>query len=331
MDGQNDAHRSGKLTPDELAGSVLSLVGAARSEVIVGPGVGEDAAVIEWPAGKYMVFASDPISGADIGAGRLLVRVNVNDIASKGGEPAYITVTLMIPPSMGTEGVRALMEEIHDECRSCGVAIVGGHTEFCASYEKPVLSAALVGTADKVFRASDISVGDVIFVTKHIGIEGMAILAHDRPDLLSEVLSEDEIKKVREWMDHTSVLDDSRVLRRYASFMHDPTEGGFFGGLGEICELSGLDADIDIDAVPLHEYTNRAASALSFDALHLVASGSLLAVVPQDAADDAERACSGAGIAISRVGRMKERGERRELDTKEELWGLLARPARVAK
>lgn len=325
----DDAGRSGKLTPEELTSSVLSLHGADRGEVLIGPAVGEDAAVIEWPSGKYMVFASDPISGAAAGAGRLLVRVNVNDIASKGGEPAYMTVTLIVPPSMGSEGVRSLMEEIHEECAACGVAIVGGHTEFCASYDRPVLSAALVGTADRVFRASDIRVGDAIFVTKHIGIEGMAILANDRPDLLSGVLSDAEIESVRGWMDQTSVLDDARVLRRYASFMHDPTEGGFFGGLGEICELSGLDAEIDVQSVPLHDHTLRASRALGFDPLHLVASGSLLAIVPDEAADDAERSIASCGIAISRVGYIRRRlGASSSLDTKEELWGLLARPRR---
>ena len=89
---------SGKLSPEALKRNVLSYVGAPRPEVLIGPGVGEDAAVIKWPEGKYMVFASDPIVGAESGAGRLLVRINSNDIASKGGDPAYLTVTLILPP-----------------------------------------------------------------------------------------------------------------------------------------------------------------------------------------------------------------------------------------
>lgn len=319
---------SGKLSPEALARSVFAHSGAGRPEVLVGPAVGEDAAVIEWPEGKLMVFASDPIVGAARGAGRLLVRVNVNDIASKGGEPAFVAITLILPPSMGEGAVSSIMKEIHDECAENGIAIVGGHTEFNDRYDHPVMNAALIGTADRVFRASDIRAGDEIFVTKHIGIEGMAILASDRPDLLSGILTDDEIREVEGWMDRTSVLAESRLLRDFASFMHDPTEGGFFGGLGEICRLAGLDADVARESVPVHPYTTRAAKALGFDPLHLVASGSMMAVVPSSKTDDVAKRFEGSGIDITRVGTMKSGSGESVIDMKEELWSLLKREKR---
>ena len=321
--------KSGKLAPEALVRSVFGNMGVRRDEVLIGPAVGEDAAVIEWPQGKLMVFASDPIVGATVGAGRLLVRVNVNDIASKGGEPAYMVVTLILPPSMGEEGISRIMGEIHEESRESGIAVVGGHTEFNERYTHPVLNAALVGTADRTFRASDINEGDIVFVSKHIGIEGMAILASDRPDLLRSVFSESELSEVKDWMDETSVLAESRILRKYASFMHDPTEGGFFGGLGEICRLAGLSADVERVSVPVHPYTRRAAEALDFDPLRLVASGSMLAVVPPEHVVAVERAFAEANIAIACVGRMTEVTASgcgaAFAEPAEELWGLLGR------
>lgn len=319
---------SGKLSPEALARSVFAELGAHRPEVLVGPAVGEDAAVIDWPSGKLMVFASDPIVGAARGAGRLLVRVNANDIASKGGEPAFVVVTLILPPAMGEEAVADIMREIHAECRENNIAIVGGHTEFNDRYTHPVLNAALIGTADKVFRASDVREGDVVYVTKHIGIEGMAILASDRPDLLKGILDADEIAAVRGWMDHTSVLAESRILRDHASFMHDPTEGGFWGGLGEICRLASLSAGVSLEAVPVHSYTKRAASALGFDPLHLVASGSMMAIVPREKAACVESLFAATDISLTRVGEMTDcaSGSGEALtEPKEELWTLLKR------
>lgn len=322
----SNSEKSGKLPPEALARSVFAHSGADRTEVLIGPAVGEDAAVIRWPEGKLMVFASDPIVGAAKGAGRLLVRVNVNDIASKGGEPAFMTVTLILPPSMGESAVSAIMAEVDEECRADGIAIVGGHTEFNDLYDHPVLGAALVGTADRLFLASDICPGDAVYVTKHIGIEGMAILASDRPDLLAGVLSPCEIREVEGWLDETSVLPESRLLRDFASFMHDPTEGGFFGGLEEICRLANISADVSICDVPVHEYTRRAAEALAFDPLKLVASGSMMAVVPQEKEEELGRVFAASGISLTRVGQMSlgsgfcESGEIRE-----ELWDLLKR------
>ena len=322
--------KSGKLSPEALLRSVFVGMGAHREEVLVGPGVGEDAAVIRWPKDKLMIFASDPIVGASVGAGRLLVRVNVNDIASKGGEPAFLVVTLILPTVMGEEGIAGIMREIHEECRACGIAIVGGHTELSEYYDHPVLNAALTGTADRVFRASDIKEGDIILVSKHIGIEGMAILASDRPDLLRLALSEREIAEVKDWMNETSVLAESRLLRDYASFMHDPTEGGFFGGLAEICRLAGIGAEVERERVPVHPCTRRAAEALGFDPLRLVASGSMMAVVPPAHAQAVERAFAEAGLPLTRVGRMKGAYDAANAgEPTEELWKLLKRPLDV--
>jgi hydrogenase maturation factor len=327
---RNQGVASGKLSPEALERSVFSFLGAPRGEVLIGPAVGEDAAVIRWPGEKLLVFASDPIVGASRGAGRLLVRVNVNDIATKGGEPAFIAVTLIYPPSIGEDAVASVMREIHEECAANGIAIVGGHTELNDMYSHPVLSASLIGTADRVFSASGVREGDAIYASKHIGIEGMAILASDRPDLLEGFFTPDEIREVEGWMEFTSVLEESRILREHASFMHDPTEGGFMGGLWEMCRLAGFSADLSGGEPPIHPFTRRASEALGFDPLRLVASGSMLATVPAERVPAAEAAFRGFSVEITRVGTMAAPGVALDVGTQapeiyEELWPLLKR------
>ena len=86
-------------------------------------------------------------------------------------------MTLILPPSWGEEGAARIMREIHEECLAQGIAVAGGHTEFNDRYERPVIMGALIGTADRVLRAGDLRPGDAIIATKHIGIEGMSILA----------------------------------------------------------------------------------------------------------------------------------------------------------
>jgi hydrogenase expression/formation protein HypE len=239
---------TGKLSPEALKRDVLQYVGFPRPEMLIGPAVGEDAAVIKWPDGKYLIFSSDPIVGADKGSGRLLVRVNSNDIATKGGDPAFLAVTLILPPSYGEESAARIMHEIHEECLAEGIAVAGGHTEFNDRYDRPVIMGALIGMTDKVMNAKNIKTGDALLVTKHIGIEGMSILAADRPDLLKKFMSDDEISELLSWSDLTSVLAESRAVRSLAKFMHDPTDGGFLGGIAEISTLCGLKAEIDYEA-----------------------------------------------------------------------------------
>ncbi len=322
-----DQIQLGKLPPAELESQILRYRGANRPEVLVGPGIGEDAAIIEWPDGKLLTVSSDPIVGAKEGAGRYLVHVNANDIACKGGDPAYLVVTLIIPASMGKGFAERTMSEIDQECRRIGVAVVGGHTEITDRYDNPVVMGTMIGTTQYRYRSDDLSDGDVVLATKHIGLEGMAILAHDRPDLLGSS-SEDELDLMCRWLDDISVLPEAMAIRHLAKFMHDPTEGGFLGGLSELSRLGRLGVEVDFSSLPVDPLTLRASVELGFDPLKLISSGVLLAVVPKAHEKEAIDILADQGIKGAVVGRIVDGGGNLEVSTEEELWRLLDMPRR---
>lgn len=314
----------GKLPPEILRRKILSFSGFDRPEVLVGPNIGEDACVLNLPAGKYTVVASDPIVGASQGAGRLLVHVNVNDIACKGGDPGYFMVTLIIPVSLGLPFAEAVMSEIDATCRGLHMSIIGGHTEFTDKYDKPVIVGTAIGSSSYLYKAESIRPGDVIIMTKHVALEGMSILAHDRPDLLSPVLSESEMKEVLSWNGLLSVYPESRLVREKVKFMHDPTEGGLIGGLSEIAGLSGLGVEIDYDMIPIHPVTDKVRKYLGFDVMHLISSGVLLMVSGEEHCSSMIEKLKGAGIDAAVIGRMVPGGSGNcKPDSREELWRIL--------
>jgi hydrogenase maturation factor len=316
----------GKLPPEILQSKILRYAGTERAEVRIGPRIGEDAAVIEWPAGKFLVVSSDPIVGAKSGAGRLLVFVNSNDIFSKGGEPAYLVVTLILPAcDGGHENASRIMAEVDEACRETGIAIVGGHTEFTDRYDVPVIVGTIFGMAQRVLSAEDVRPGDALVMTKHSGLEGMTILAQDRPDLLGTCLSDEEMEEVKSWTSALSVGREARLLSPFARFMHDPTEGGLMGGLSEIASLIPWGLEVDTDAVPLHPYTRRAAASLGFDPLRLISSGVLLAVIPEVEVADSLEGLEKIGVPGKVIGRVVTGKGNCSESFKEELWGLLAK------
>ena len=315
----------GKLPPDQLSQSVLRWTGAARDDLLVGGGLGEDAALIRWAEDTpYLVAASDPITGASAGAGRLLVHVNANDVACKGADPAWFIVTLIIPAEEGVPLIERFMREIHEACSELGIAVAGGHTELTDRYDKPVLSGTMLGPARRPLSADRIREGDALIVTGHAGLEGMSILAHDRPDLLS-CLSPSELEEVRSWSQALSVVPAARVLRDFARYMHDPTEGGLEGALLEVRRACGLGITPGPEEVPISPLTKRAAEALGFDPLHLISSGMLLAVVPQDQAEETRDTLARENIASKIIGHFGGPTGSEGLDMHEELWGILAR------
>ncbi|GHT00268.1 hydrogenase expression protein [Synergistales bacterium] len=329
MDIMSEKYSVGKLPPDILEKNVLHCRGAARRDVLIGPGLGEDAALVRWGGAPYLVAASDPIVGAKMGAGRLLVHVNANDVACKGGDPSWFIVTLIIPVGDGLNFIRYIMDEIHLTCELLGIAVVGGHTELSDRYDHPVLVGTMMGTSSYDLRANLIQAGDVILATKHAGLEGMSIIAHDRPDLLS-FLSAEELEEARSWQGDLSVLREARLLRDISRYMHDPTEGGILGAIGEIRDACGLDVALDNQNIPLSPLTIEAAHALGFDPLRLISSGMLLSVLSPDNADEAISRLSSESVKIPAkiIGRFVNRTERSDSersDAHDELWKILSR------
>lgn len=316
----------GKLPPGQLEGSIFRFCGASRPEVLIGPGIGEDAALIRWPDGKYVAVASDPIVGASAGAGKFLVHINANDIACKGGDPSFFVVTLLVPSRQGIPMVEALMKEIHEACLSIGAAVVGGHTELTDRYDQPVLVGTMMGPTEYVHRATDIRPGDRLILTKHAGLEGMAILASDRPDLLEPVIGSGGVREAAGWLNAISVLEEAKCLRDLARFLHDPTEGGIGGGIAEIMRLSGLGAELDYGKIPLSPLTERARQGLGFDPFHLISSGVLLAVVAPKHEEEALARLEKKGIPAASAGRFVQGPGNCPDSVAEELWSLLGRP-----
>ena len=311
----------GKLQPDLLKENVLNFTGTLREDLLIGGGIGEDAALIKVPAG-ILVAASDPITGATKNAGSLLVHVNANDLACKGADPAWLIVTLIVPDKMGIKLIQNIMSEIHETCKEMGIAIAGGHTELTDNYTQPVISGTMLGITCYELSAKKIHEGDCILVTGHAGLEGMSIIATDRPDLFSKIFTSDELRSIQSWKQDLSIIKPARILREYSSYMHDPTEGGLNGALYELQQACNLRVELDEKSVPVSDLTLRASQELGFDFMNLISSGMLIAVIPQRNIAIAQEHLRINNISSKVIGKFVD-GRMKSFSTKEDLWRLL--------
>ncbi len=313
----------GKLQPDVLKKTVLNFTGALRKDLLVGGGIGEDAALIKVPEG-ILVAASDPVTGATKNAGSLLVHINANDLACKGADPAWLVVTLIVPDEMGVSFIKDIMQEIHEACKKLNIAIAGGHTELTEKYNSPVISGTMLGITRYELSAKKIRKGDLILATGHAGLEGMSIIANDREDLLTKIFTSDEIKIIKSWGNNFSVVKPAKILREYARYMHDPTEGGINGALYEVQQGADMGIEIYENDMPVSELTLRAAKELNFNYMNLISSGMLIAVVEAEKISEAQEKLRAENISSKVIGKFTG-GEKISLSTNEELWEILAK------
>ena len=72
---------------------MLASVAMRDPAVLVGGGVGEDAAVIDTGGPELLVAKTDPVTLAGQYAARYLLAINSNDVATTGAEPRWLLVT----------------------------------------------------------------------------------------------------------------------------------------------------------------------------------------------------------------------------------------------
>ena len=82
----------GKL-PMELLLELLERYQGRDERLVVGPGIGEDAAVLDM-GDRYLVAKSDPITFATDEIGWYVAHVNANDIATMGARPRWLLIRL---------------------------------------------------------------------------------------------------------------------------------------------------------------------------------------------------------------------------------------------
>src|SRR5258706_11409603 len=59
--GRTSMTALGKITPDEFDATIAPRLGARRDEVLLGPGVGRDSALVRIGAGRVMAVTTDPL------------------------------------------------------------------------------------------------------------------------------------------------------------------------------------------------------------------------------------------------------------------------------
>ncbi|WP_315071460.1 AIR synthase family protein [uncultured Clostridium sp.] len=272
--------KEGKLDFDDLRNIILNNKTIKRNEVKVRNDVGEDCTIIDF--GEYEgIFSTDPITGASENVGKLAVHINCNDIASSGGEPIGLLVTILAPTSASLEDINKIMNEIDEEAAKINVEIIGGHTEITSAVNKMVISVTVIGKnlKGKSVKTAGAEVDDDIIVTKSIGLEGTHILINDHEERIRKVLSEEEIKFGKSLINQISVLEEGKIGGEFGvSSMHDITEGGLLGGLFEVAMASNKGFKIHKDKVPMLEITKKVCEEFKIDPLRLISSGSMLII-----------------------------------------------------
>ena len=299
----------GKVPPKIMEKLVYTKLGVLDSSVLVGPAVGEDAALIDLEDGRILVVHNDAITGASEFLGWLAVHIVSNDIAVRGARPRWFLMSLFLPETTSENFLEKIMSQVDKAAKELGIMVIGGHTEITSNLDRPIAGTTAIGIVekDKAVTTSGAKTGDYVIMTKTAAVEGTAILCTDFADhLRNRGIDEETLKKGSMFLMRVSVMREAISLaeKGFATSMHDPTEGGILGGLAEIAYASRKTIELWADKVPVARETKLVTEALGIDPLKLISSGALVATIPSNSVNEALKNLQMLGVESTVIGKV---------------------------
>ncbi len=319
---------AGKLRPALLA-RLLLLRGWPDERVVLGPRIGEDAAVIDL-GDRYLVAKTDPITFAREEIGWYLVQVNANDLAVTGAVPRWMLVTLLLPECHSTpELAEGIFRQVDAACRELHIAVVGGHTEVTLGLDRPLAVGHMLGEVAKgqLVRTGGAHVGDDLILVKGIAIEGTSIIAREKEqELHRRNYSSAFVARAQEYLHDPGIGVVREALLATVSVdvhaMHDPTEGGLATGLHELAEAAGVGVRVEAEKIAVLPESAALCAEFGLNPLGTIASGALLLSLPPEETGCLLAAYAGANVACAVIGRVTDACEGRKIQTGADLMDL---------
>jgi hydrogenase maturation factor len=299
----------GKL-PTALLSRFIDKIETEDEQVVLGPSIGEDAAVIRL-GNKLLVAKTDPVTFATDLIGWYAVHINANDIASMGVKPRWFLATILLPEQSTHQEAERIFDQILSACSSLGITLVGGHTEITYDFKRPIVVGCMLAESENqsIITTAGAKPGDDIVLTKGIAIEGTAVLAREaEQSLLSSMLSKDLTQRAANYIfsPGISVLKEALTAcsKVTVNCMHDPTEGGLSTGLGEIASAARVGILLEENKVPVLAECKAICDSLGLNPLGLLASGALIITLPGSETAKLLEALDEVGINANIIGKV---------------------------
>ena len=220
--------------------------------------VGDDAALIDPPAGSRLSVATDmlvagrhfPLDTAPESVAHKALAVNLSDLAAMGAEPLGFTLSLGLPADTDADWLSRFSGGLRRLAERWDCDLIGGDT---VSAETLTLSVTVIGRlpAGQALTRAGARAGDRLAVSGTIGDAALGLAVAMQPDAVPSGVTSADRDALRQRLDFpVPRLSLGRALLGAATAGLDCSDG-LLQDIGHLLDASGLAAVIDLSAVPL--------------------------------------------------------------------------------
>lgn len=217
-----------------------------QEKLLVGNDSKDDAAVYDLGNGKALISTTDffmPIVDDPYDFGAIASTNAISDVYAMGGVPILAIAILGWPINkIGAEVANEVIRGARDVCKKAGISLAGGHS---IDSPEPIFGLAVNGLVDIQYlkKNSTSKVGDYLILTKSLGI-GILTTAEKK-----NLVSAEDILIAKHSMSALNSIGSKLSMISGVNAMTDVTGFGLLGHLTEMCEGSGVSAEIEYSNV----------------------------------------------------------------------------------
>lgn len=218
----------------------------------VGCGIGDDAAILKFPAGSDLVVTTDTlVSGVHFFAdtdpralGFKSLAVNLSDLAAMGAQPHWVTLSLTLPET-DMDWLSDFSRGFAGAAHRYAVSLVGGDvTRGPLAITCQVLGTVPGGGG---VRRGGARPGDAVCVSGRLGLAALALRLLGPEGQNVDAVPEDCLERLLRPVPRVEL---GLALAGTASAMIDLSDG-LAGDLGHILEASAVGAEVELQRLPV--------------------------------------------------------------------------------
>ena len=258
---------------------------------------GNDAATLSLGEGSNGRFAFSTDSfvvtphffpGGDIG--RLSVCGTVNDVATSGAKPLYLSCGFILEEGYPMADLKRICASMAECAKEAGVRIVTGDTKVVnkGHGDGVFINTSGVGVLPEGVNLGGqyLQPGDKVLVTGTLGDHGITIMSQrEGLNFFADIQSDAAP------LNHliAEVLEAAPGTRCF----RDPTRGGLASTLNELAGQAGVDITVNEEDIPVKDAVRGACEMLGYDVYQVANEGKMVCVVPAAQAEAALAAMRG--------------------------------------
>ena len=222
--------------------------------------------------------------GGDIG--RLAVCGTVNDIATSGARPLYLSCGFILEEGFPMDDLRRICHSMAEAATEAGVSIVTGDTKVVnhGHGDGVFINTSGIGEIPDgvTLSGANCKPGDKVLVSGTLGDHGITIMSC-RESLSFSADVQSDAAPLNHLIDETLRAAGAGFVRCF----RDPTRGGLASTLNELGSQSGVDIIVNEEDIPVKASVQGACDMLGYDVLQVANEGKMVCVVDAEHADAA--------------------------------------------